>query len=183
MDKNKIKTRMEKTLSSLQEQLMGLRAGNVTPSLVNKVVVDAYGSKMPLNQLANIGATADGKTIMVDPWDKTVLKDIMKALQSANLGANPISDGALIRLPFPPLSAERRNELVKMVEKFGEEGKISIRNIRRDEITAEKKLEKDGEISEDDLKKNQSVIQDITDEYTKKIDSVITAKKKDILDS
>ena len=183
MDKKEIQNRMGKTLSSLQDQLLGLRAGNVTPALVNKVVVDAYGSKMPLNQLANIGASPDGKTIIVDPWDKTVLKDIVKALQAENLGANPISDGTLIRLAFPPLSTERRNELVKLVEKYGEESKISVRNIRRDEINNEKKAEKDGDISEDDLKKNQSVIQEITDEFTKNIESVITSKKKDILES
>ena len=183
MDKESVKTRMEKSLSSLQEQLLGLRAGRVTPTLVNKVVIEAYGSKMPLNQLANIGVTPDGRTIVVDPWDKSVTGDVLKSLQAANLGANPISDGGLIRLPFPPLSEERRNDLVKLIEKYGEEAKISVRNIRRDEISSEKKAEKDGDISEDELRKNQGIIQDITDEFVGKIDNIVNAKRKDILES
>jgi len=183
MDKQNVKSRMDKSIASLQGQLLGLRAGRVTPALVNKVAIEVYGSKMSLNQLANIGVTTDGRTIVVDTWDKSVTGDVLKSLQAADLGANPVSDGGLIRLPFPPLSEERRNDLVKLIEKYGEEAKISIRNIRRDEIASEKKAEKDGDISEDELRKNQGVIQDITDEFVAKIDDIVKAKCKDILDS
>ncbi|HOO97700.1 MAG TPA: ribosome recycling factor [Caldisericia bacterium] len=182
MDKNEIKSRMDKTLSSLQEHLLGLRAGRVSPAIVSKVVVEAYGSQMAVPQLANVAAP-DGRTLVIEPWDKSVLSEIVKALQAANLGANPISDGNLIRMPFPPLSQERRKELVKLVDKTGEDSKVAIRNIRRDFVASEKKAEKDGDISEDELKKSEGIIQEVTDEYTKKIDDVISAKKREILES
>lgn len=182
MDTKAIEQKMEKTIQSLQQNFVGLRAGRVTPAIVAKVTIDAYGSQMPLPQVGNVGCP-DGRTIIIEPWDKGLIKEVVTALQKANLGANPISDGNLVRLPFPPLSQERRQELAKMVKKYGEEAKVAIRNIRRDLIEEAKKSEKNKEISEDERFKREDEISKCADKFTKEIDKLILTKEKEILES
>ncbi|HNW31496.1 MAG TPA: ribosome recycling factor [Caldisericia bacterium] len=182
MDTKTLQDHMEKTIGSLQQNFVGLRAGRVTPAIVAKVMVNAYGSELPLPQAGNIGVP-DGRTMIIEPWDKTLIKEIVTALQKANLGANPTSDGNLIRLPFPPLSQERRQELAKMVKKYGEDAKVAIRNIRRDAIEQVKKAEKSKEISEDERFKREEEIQKTTDKYSKKVDELVVQKEKEILES
>ena len=172
---------MEKTIQSLQQNFVGLRAGRVTPAVVGKVTIDAYGSQMPLPQVANVGCP-DGRTVIVEPWDKGLIKEVVTALQKANLGANPVSDGNLIKLPFPPLSQERRQELAKMVKKYAEDAKVAIRNIRRDLIEEVKKAEKNKEISEDEKFKKEDDISKTADKFTKEIDKLTATKEKEILE-
>jgi ribosome recycling factor len=182
MEIKEVNEHMDKTINSLQQILVGLRAGRVTPAIVAKVNVDAYGSQMQVPQVANVGSP-DGKTLIIEPWDKGLMKEILTAVQKANLGATPISDGTVIKLPFPALSQERRNELSKLVKKNGEDAKVAIRNIRRDAVEAVKKAEKSKEISEDIKFKKEEEIQKSTDKYIKKIDEMILAKEKEIQES
>lgn len=182
METKVINEHMEKTISSLQQNFVGLRAGRVTPALVAKIMVDAYGSQMLIPQVANV-AVPDGRNMIIEPWDKSLIKEIVIALQKANLGANPTSDGNLIKLPFPPLSQERRNELAKLVKKYGEDSKVAIRNIRRDFIENIKKAEKSKEISEDEKFKREEEIQKISEKFTKRVDELVLSKEKEILDS
>lgn len=181
MDIKTIEQKMEKTIQSLQQNFVGLRAGRVTPAVVGKVTIDAYGSQMPLPQVANVGCP-DGRTVIVEPWDKGLIKEVVTALQKANLGANPVSDGNLIKLPFPPLSQERRQELAKMVKKYAEDAKVAIRNIRRDLIEEVKKAEKNKEISEDEKFKKEDDISKTADKFTKEIDKLTATKEKEILE-
>ncbi len=182
MDTKAINDHMEKTITALQQNFVGLRAGRVTPALVSKVMVDAYGAQMPLPQVANV-AVPDGRNMIIEPWDKSLIKEIVMAIQKANLGANPTSDGNLIKLPFPPLSQERRNELAKLVKKYGEEAKVAVRNIRRDFIENVKKAEKNKEISEDERFKSEEEIQKISEKFSKRVDELVLSKEKEILES
>ena len=181
MDTKMIEQKMDKTIQSLQQNFVGLRAGRVTPAIVGKVTVEAYGSQMPLPQVANVGCP-DGRTVIIEPWDKGLIKEVVTSLQKANLGANPVSDGNLIKLPFPPLSQERRQELAKIVKKYGEEAKVAIRNIRRDLIEETKKAEKNKEISEDEKFKREDEISKVAEKFTKDIDKLTAAKEKEILE-
>jgi ribosome recycling factor len=181
MDTKAIEQKMDKTIQSLQQNFVGLRAGRVTPAIVAKVIVDAYGSQMPLPQIANVGCP-DGRTVIIEPWDKGLIKEVVTSIQKANLGANPVSDGNLIKLPFPPLSQERRQELAKLVKKYGEEAKVAIRNIRRDLIEETKKAEKNKEISEDEKFKREDEISKVADKFSKEIDKLIATKEKEILE-
>jgi len=182
MDIKQLSEHMEKTMGALQQNLVGLRAGRVTPALVAKVMITAYGSEFPLPQVANVGSP-DGRTLIVEPWDRGLIKEVVTAIQKANLGANPISDGNIIRIPFPPLSQERRIELSKLVKKYGEDSKVAIRNIRRDAIEVAKKAEKNKEISEDVRFKQEKDISDTAEKYIRKIDELIAIKEKEILES
>lgn len=184
MDYNQLKTdtngRMEKTLEAMKNDLGGLRAGRAHASLLDGILVDAYGTMSPLNQIGTIGVP-DARTLSVSVWDKNLLKGVEKALRESDLGLNPMNDGQTIRIPIPPLSEERRKELVKIAGKYAEQGKIAIRNIRRDAMDEVKKMKKDALISEDDEKRYNNDIQKWTDEAIKKADDLYAAKEKDIM--
>ncbi len=173
------KTQMEEALAFLTKELQKIRAGKATPQMLDSVKVDYYGTMTPLNQVSNIH-TPDAKLIVVQPWEKGMLGPIEKAIQLANLGFNPINDGTIIRIPVPPLTEERRKELVKNVKAEVENIKIRIRNIRRDANDFAKNLEKDG-LAEDITKKLIDDIQKLTNSYIEKADKVLEAKEKDIM--
>ena len=173
--------KMKKAVDVTRSELQKLRTGKATTALLDGIKVDYYGQHLPLNQVSNV-ATPDVHTITVTPWDKSVLPTIEKAIQAANLGLNPISMGTFIRIPIPPLNEERRKELVKIAKKFGEDGKIAIRNVRRDAIEHIKKAEKAEHISEDDRKKAEEEVQKVTDKYIKEIDNLIIGKEKEIME-
>ncbi|TMV52066.1 ribosome recycling factor [Paenibacillus mesophilus] len=178
--KKSAEERMEKAIGSLKKELASLRAGRATPALLDRVQVEYYGSMTPVNQLANIN-TPDSRTIMIQPWDKSSVAAIEKAILKSELGLTPANDGASIRLSIPPLTEERRGELVKMTKKFGEEAKVAIRNIRRDANDDIKKLEKSS-ISEDESRRHQEDIQKSTDKYIAEIDKVLAGKEKEIME-
>ncbi len=185
MDENKdsivsdVQTRMSKSIASLHDDLSSIRAGKANPAIVSRVSVQSYGGHLLLNQMANIFAQ-DNKTLVIEPWDKTTLKEIEKALEKANLGINPVNDGAQIRIIFPPLTEERRNDLVKLLSKFGEETKVAIRNIRRDGNDKLKKLKKEKMISEDECKRAEQEIQKITDQHIQTIDQEVKNKENEV---
>ncbi len=172
--------RMEKTVESLRAEFGGLRAGRAHASLLDGIMVEAYGSMTPLSQIASI-AVPDARTLSVSVWDRGMSKAVEKSIRDSDLGLNPVSDGQLIRIPIPPLSEERRKELVKVAGKYAEQSKISIRNIRRDALDGIKKLKKDSLISEDDEKKHEAEVQKFVDDFIKKIDEQLVLKEKDIL--
>ncbi|RCX21275.1 ribosome recycling factor [Fontibacillus phaseoli] len=172
--------RMDKAIQALKRDLATLRAGRATPSLLDRIHVDYYGSPTPVNQLANIN-TPDSRTLMIQPWDKSSLAEIERAIQKSDLGLTPANDGMFIRLSIPALTEERRVELVKMTKKFGEEAKVAIRNIRRDANDDIKKLEKT-DISEDESRRHQEDIQKTTDKFIAEVDKVLAAKEKEIME-
>lgn len=173
--------RMQKTLASVSEELGSIRSGKATPALLDTVSVDAYGQKTPLNQVASV-TIPDPKSLLVQPWDKNIAGDIVKAIQSADLGLNPqVEGGNMIRIPIPPLSEERRIELVKLCKKFAEDGKVAVRNIRRDANDKLKKAEKEKQISEDEMRKGGDNIQVLTDKFTQEIDNLIILKEQEIM--
>ena len=172
--------RMEKTLDSLKADFSGLRAGRAHASLLDGILVDAYGSMTPITQIGTV-STPDARTLSVSVWDKGLAKSVEKALRESELGLNPMSDGQLIRIPIPPLSEERRKELVKIAGKYAEQGKVAIRNIRRDAMDDVKKMKKDSLISEDEEKKYNNDIQKWTDDAIKKVDEQYANKEKDIM--
>ncbi|MBR2736264.1 MAG: ribosome recycling factor [Firmicutes bacterium] len=173
--------RMDKTISILKEDLNTVRAGRANAAILDKVNVDYYGSPTPLRSISNI-SVPDPRTILIAPFDPSSISGIEKAIQEANLGLNPSSDGKNIRLIVPQLTEERRKELTKTTKKMGEEAKVAVRNLRRETNEAMKKLEKSSEITEDDLKKALDDIQKATDQHTKKIDEMIAKKDKDIME-
>ena len=173
--------RMDKSLDSLKSDFGGLRAGRAHASLLDGILVEAYGSTTPLSQVGTI-SVPDAHTLSVSVWDKSLAKSVEKALRESDLGLNPASDGQLIRIPIPPLSEERRKELVKIAGKYSEQCKIAIRNIRRDGNESVKKLEKAKEITEDECKKAQEDIQKIVDKYIKTVDTLKEAKDKEIME-
>ena len=171
---------MEKTLQALRRELASLRAGRAAPSLLDKIEVEYYGTMTPLNQLSNISAP-EPRLLVIEPWDKSAISAIEKALQKSELGITPTNDGDVIRISIPPLTEERRAELVRVVKKAGEEAKVSIRNIRRDANDEYKKMEKLGDLSEDEARRYQEEIQKLTDDFVKQIDEAVTSKEKDIM--
>ncbi|USB32064.1 ribosome recycling factor [Paenibacillus sp. YPG26] len=178
--KKNAEERMDKAIQSLKRDLLTLRAGRATPALLDRVQVEYYGASTPLNQLANIN-TPDSRTLLIQPWDKSSLADIERAIQKSDLGLTPANDGATIRLSIPPLTEERRIELVKTTKKYGEEAKVAIRNIRRDANDDIKKLEKT-DISEDESRRHQDDIQKSTDKFIAEVDKVLAAKEKEIME-
>ena len=178
--KSDTKNRMEKTLDSLKSDFGTLRAGRAHASLLDGIMVDAYGSMTPISQVGTI-SVPDARTLSVSVWDRSLTKAVDKALRESELGLNPASDGQLIRIPIPPLSEERRKELVKIAGKYAEQNKVAVRNIRRDGLDGIKKLKKDNLISEDEEKRFENEIQKLTDDSIKKIDEMFAAKEKDIL--
>ncbi len=179
--KNDAKDRMEKAIHTLQKELVTIRAGRANPSMLDKIQVEYYGALTPLNQLANI-STPDPKTLIIQPWDKSALGEVEKAILKSDLGITPTNDGNIIRITIPALTEERRKELVKLVRKSGEETKVAIRNVRRDANDQMKKLEKAGDISEDDARRVQDDIQKLTDTSIDSVDQLINAKEKEMME-
>lgn len=173
--------RMNKAIASLKKDLASLRAGRANPAMLDRVVVDYYGTPTPISQLANI-SVPEPRMLTIQPWDKSALKEIDRALQQSDLGISPSNDGVIIRLVIPPLTEERRKELVKLAGKSGEESKVAIRNIRRDANDEIKKLEKAATISEDESRRHQESIQKTTDKFIAEVDKIVKDKEKDILE-
>ncbi len=173
--------RMKKTIEVMKKDLLTIRTGRASPALLDRIAVDCYGEAMPIKQVANI-TTPDSKTIMLQPWDRSVLGSIEKAIQKSDLGLNPINDGKVIRLVIPPLTEERRKDLVKVLKKKTEENKVSLRNVRRDAMEELKGLEKSGKISEDEVKRLQEQVQKLTDRYVDELDRIMAAKEKEIME-
>lgn len=171
--------KMVKSVDHLQEELAKVRAGKATPNLLDGIMVDYYGSMTPLNQVSNIN-TPDAKTIAVQPWEKAMIEPIEKAILAANIGFTPINNGDLIRINIPPLTEERRKELVKQVRSIGESTRVSIRNFRREANDEFKKLKKEG-LSEDQEKDAEGEVQKLTDKYVAKIDEILAQKESDIM--
>ncbi len=175
------KHRMNVSIEAFRNEISKIRTGKATTALLDGIKVDYYGNMSPLNQVSNV-SVLDAHTLSITPWDKNMVQVIEKAILTADLGLNPASDGTNIRVPIPPLNEERRKELVKLVKKYGEDAKVAIRNVRRDANDHLKKEEKDKNISEDDLKRFEEEVQEITDEHTKKIDEMIEHKEKEIME-
>ncbi len=173
--------KMKKTISVLESEMKSVRAGRANPAILDKVTVEYYGAPSPLTQIANV-SVPDARSIMIQPWDATILGDIEKAILKSDIGITPNNDGKSLRLNFPPLTEERRKELVKGIKKKGEDSKVAIRSIRRDAMEDAKTQKKNGEITEDDVKNIEKDIQKLTDNYIKDIDTVIAAKEKEILE-
>ena len=172
--------KMHKTHDNLMEELAAIRAGRANPHVLDKIMVDYYGVPTPVQQVGNV-SVPEARIISIQPWDKSMLKPIEKAINMSDLGINPINDGTVVRLVFPELTEERRKQLTKEVKKKGEEAKVAIRNIRRDAMDLAKKLEKSSEITEDDLKRQTKDLQDLTDHMCDKIDKSVEAKNKELM--
>ena len=179
MDYTNIKEKMEKTISVYSEKLAEVRAGRANPAILNKIKVEYYGTPTPIQQVANV-SVPEPRMIQIQPWEKSMLKVIEKAIMVSDLGINPTNDGTAVRLIFPELTEERRKELVKDVKKKGEAAKVAIRNIRRDGNDAFKKL-KGSDVSEDEIKNLEDELQKMTDKYVKEIDSAVEVKSKEVM--
>jgi ribosome recycling factor len=171
--------RMRGVLDALKRELGGLRTGRASASLLDPVVVNVYGARMPLNQVATVNVP-DARTISVQVWDKSQVQAVDKAIREANLGLNPIAEGTLLRLPIPALNAERRQELAKIENKYAEHARVGVRNVRRDGMELLKRLDKDGEMSEDEHRKSSARVQELTDKLIKEVDQMLTAKEAEI---
>lgn len=172
--------KMEKAITQLHREFGSIRSGRANPMILDKVLVEYYGAPTPLRQMSQV-TVQDGTTLVITPYDKTTLKEIEKAIIKAEIGITPNSDGICIRLPFPPLTEERRKEIVKDVKKIGEDAKVAVRNIRRDMTDDLKKLEKSENLPEDTVKNNQDKIQKLTDKYTGIIDKAVAEKEKEVM--
>jgi ribosome recycling factor len=175
------KHRMDGAIHSVHEEFAKIRTGRATPALLDSVRVDYYGQKVPLSQVGNV-STPEPRMLVVQPWEKNLLSVIEKEIQKADLGLNPSNDGNIIRIPIPQLSEERRKDLVKLVHRYGEDGKVAIRNVRRDANDHLKKLEKNHEISEDELSVALEEIQNMTDEHIKLVEKISVDKEKEVLE-
>ena len=171
---------MKKAVSQTQKELQGIRTGRANPALLDRVIVDYYGAPTPLKQLANI-STPDGKCLVIQPYDKGVLKDMETAINKSDLGMMPNNDGNVLRLVIPALTEERRKDLAKVIKKHSEDGKVVIRNSRRDGLETIKKLEKEKQVSEDESRKHQDHLQKLTDKYTKEVDDLCSSKEKEVM--
>lgn len=181
MEYEQIEDRMKKVIEHLDEELSLIRAGRANPAILNKVQVEYYGVMSPINQVATI-SVPEARQILVTPWDRSMVSACEKAINMAELGLNPINDGNSLRLMLPELNEERRKQLVKQTKNLGEEAKVAIRNIRRDSIDEYKKMQKNSEITEDDLKSNEEDIQKITDKYIAIVDKRLEDKEKEIME-
>ncbi|HTS91848.1 MAG TPA: ribosome recycling factor [Stellaceae bacterium] len=175
-----MRRRMDGAIDALKKELAGLRTGRASPSLLENVVVNAYGGTMPLNQVGSVSAP-EPRMLVVQVWDRALAKAVDAAIREAGLGLNPQSEGQVIRVPIPPLSEERRKELIKVGHKYAEQARVSVRNVRRDGLEALKKREKDREITQDQHRKLDKDVQHITDETIKKIDETLASKEKEIM--
>ncbi len=175
-----INEKMQKAISVLQENLGAVRAGRANPAILNKISVEYYGTLTPLTQVASV-SIPEARTLVIQPWDANLLKEIEKEISKSDIGITPNNDGKVIRLSFPELTEERRKEIVKTVKKMGEDSKVTIRSIRRDAIDFAKNLKKNNEISEDELKDEEDNVQKITDKFVDEIDKIIASKEKEIM--
>ena len=180
MDYTNLKEKMEKSISVYQEKLSEVRAGRANPAILNKIKIDYYGTPTPINQVAGI-SVPEARLIVIQPWDMSILKEVEKAILASDIGINPNNDGKVIRLAFPELNEERRKEIVKDIRKMAEEAKVAIRSIRRDAIDEAKAMQKNSEISEDELKGAEDRIQKLTDKYVEEIDNILDKKEKEIM--
>lgn len=183
MPKNEMKdlqSKMQKVIEHLEEEFVGIRTGRAHPALVSDIKIDYYGAPTPVKQLATINIP-EGRTIVISPFDKNMIKAVEKGILASSLGVTPQSDGEVIRINLPELTNERRVELTKVVRKYAEEAKVVVRNYRRDSNDNYKKMEKDSDISEDDMHKYLKDVQDVTDEYIKKVDEVLKKKEEEIM--
>ena len=176
-----IEAKMEKRINGYANELKTIRAGRANASVLDKIAIDYYGTKTPVQQVGSI-SSPDPRQLVIQPWDASVLKEIEKAINASEIGITPQNDGKVIRLNFPPLTEERRKELVKTVKKYTEEAKVQIRNARRDALDDYKKKKKDGEVTEDDLNEIEKDIQKLTDKYIKEIDTICADNEKEILE-
>ena len=176
----KLQAQMDKTIEALKYEFSTIRAGRANAQMLDKIRVDYYGTPTPINQIGSI-SVPEPRTLVINPWDKSAMKEIEKAIMNSDLGLNPTNDGDVIRLNVPALTEERRIELTKKAKKAAEEFKVRIRNERRDANDKLKKMQKDGEITEDELKRGQEDVQKLTDKYIKEIDSLLAVKEKDIM--
>jgi len=172
--------KMTKTIGALNNEYAAIRAGRANPAVLDKIHVDYYGTPTPIQQMAAI-SVAEARILVIQPWDKSTLKPIEKAIQTSDLGINPTNDGTVLRIAFPPLTEERRKDICKNIKKMAEDAKVAIRSIRRDANDKFKALKKNSEITEDDLKQLEKETQDLTDKYCKDIDKIAEAKEKEIL--
>ena len=180
MELNHIEEKMNKTVNALAESLAEVRAGRANPAILNKVKIDYYGTPTPINQVAGI-SVPEARLIVIQPWDASLLKEIEKEILKSDIGINPNNDGKVIRLAFPELTEERRKELVKDIKKMGEESKVSVRSIRREAMDEAKKMQKDNQMTEDELKSSEDQIQKLTDKKVAEIDNMVAAKEKEIM--
>ena len=180
MDYSQIKDKMDKTVENLKVKFSEVRAGRANPAILNKVRIDYYGAPTPINQVAGV-SVPEARMIVIQPWDIAILKEIEKAILASDIGINPNNDGKVIRLTFPELTEERRKELVKDIKKMAEEAKVGVRNSRRDGIDLAKKSQKDGEMTEDELKQAENKIQEMTDNAINEIDKIFSVKETEIL--
>lgn len=172
--------KMGRTIESLREDFVGIRTGRASTGLLDHVMVDYYGSPTPINQVSQV-TVGDARTLIVQPWEKSMLAPIEKAIRNSDLGLNPASNGETVRVPLPALTEERRRELTKVVKSMGEDGKVAIRNLRRDANTHVDRLTKDKEISEDDQRRAETEIQKVTDKYIAEVDKAVADKEKEIM--
>lgn len=177
---NNAKERMEKTMKILASDFAAIRAGRANPAVLDRISVDYYGTPTPIQQMAAV-SVSDARILVIQPWDKSSLKAIEKAIQASDLGINPANDGSVIRLTFPQLTEERRKELSKDIKKLGEESKVAIRAIRRDANEKVKTMKKNGDLTEDDVKLFDKDIQKLTDKYIENVDNAVAAKEKEIM--
>jgi len=175
-----IKTRMQKSIASLKDELGGLRTGRASASLLEPVTVDAYGSRMPLNQLATV-TVPEPRMLSVQVWDRSMANAVEKAIRDSGLGLNPVGEGTVIRVPLPELNEERRRELTKVAHNYAEQARVAVRHVRRDGMDLLKKLEKDGSLSEDDSRKQADLVQKATDGAVSEIDALVAVKEKEIM--
>lgn len=177
---DKATSKMDKTIGALEREFATIRAGRANPAVLDKIMVDYYGTPTPINQLAAV-SVAEARVLCIQPWDASVCRPIEKAIQTSELGVNPQSDGKLIRLIFPQLTEDRRKELVKEISKMAEEAKVAVRSVRRDAIEKLKEKKKTAEITEDDLKTGEKKVQDLTDKKVKEIEATLATKEKEIM--
>ncbi|MDE5772401.1 MAG: ribosome recycling factor [Ruminococcus sp.] len=177
---NIAKEKMNKSLNALGNEFASIRAGRANPAVLDKVLVDYYGSPTPVNQMAAV-SVSEARILVIQPWDKSSLRLIEKSIQASDIGINPTNDGSVIRLVFPQLTEERRKELCKDIKKYGEECKVTIRSIRRDTMDKFKAMKKNSEITEDDLKDCEKKVQDLTDKFCADVDKAVSAKEKEIM--
>ena len=180
MDYTNLKEKMEKSISVYSERLAEVRAGRANPAILNKVKIDYYGTPTPINQVAGI-SVPEARLIVIQPWDASILKEIEKAILASEIGINPNNDGKVIRLTFPELNEERRKEIVKDIRKMAEDAKVAIRSIRRDAIDEAKAMQKNAEMSEDELKSAEDRIQKLTDKFVEEIDKILANKEKEVM--
>ena len=177
---NELKRRMDGALEALRREFAGLRTGRASAHLLDPVMVKAYGGEMPLNQVGTVNVP-EPRMITVQVWDRSLVTAVEKSIRDANLGVNPQSDGQLVRVPIPELSRERRQELTKLAHKYAEQGRVAVRNVRRDGMETLKKMEKDGKISQDEHRRQNDEVQKLTDDHIKKVDEALAQKEKEIL--